>query len=302
MFLIGTRGSKLALKQADIVIELLNEKFPGLMFEKKIIKTTGDKILDAPLAKIGGKGLFVKEIDEAVSRGEVHFAVHSMKDVPVELPGDLELVCVPEREEAGDALISRDSLSIDELPGSAVIGTSSIRRKAELLNYRSDFIIKELRGNVDTRMRKLRVGEYDAIVMAKAGLKRLGFEDNITRDLPLDTFLPSVGQGAIGVVARKDFEQKSMLAAINHANSMQCCTAERALLRRLGGGCQVPVGVITKVDKKLKIRAAVLSPDGRKKIRVEMEGEPAEAENLGSAAAEKLLENGADVILEEVKL
>lgn len=294
--LIGTRGSKLALRQVDIVIELLNKKFPELIFEKKIIKTTGDKILDAPLAKIGGKGLFVKEIDEAVSKGDVDFAVHSMKDVPAELPGDLELVCVPEREDAGDALISRDNLSIDELPGSAVIGTSSIRRKAEFLNYRSDFIIKELRGNVDTRMRKLWAGEYDAIVMAKAGLKRLGFERNLTQDLPLDTFLPSVGQGAIAVVARKDFEQKSMLAAINHERSMQRCAAERALLRRLGGGCQVPVGVLTKVDKKLKIRAAVLSPDGKKKIQVEMEGEPAEAENLGSAAAEKLLENGADVI------
>lgn len=294
--LIGTRGSKLALRQVDIVIELLNKKFPKLVFEKKIIKTTGDKILDAPLAKIGGKGLFVKEIDEAVSKGDVDFAVHSMKDVPAELPGDLELVCVPEREDAGDALISRDNLSIDELPGSAVIGTSSIRRKAEFLNYRSDFIIKELRGNVDTRMRKLWAGEYDAIVMAKAGLKRLGFERNLTQDLPLDTFLPSVGQGAIAVVARKDFEQKSMLAAINHERSMQRCAAERALLRRLGGGCQVPVGVLTKVDKKLKIRAAVLSPDGKKKIQVEMEGEPAEAENLGSAAAEKLLENGADVI------
>ncbi len=295
MFLIGTRGSKLALKQVDIVIELLNKKFPKLVFEKKIIKTTGDKILDAPLARIGGKGLFVKEIDEAVSRGEVHFAVHSMKDVPVELPGDLELVCVPEREEVGDALISRDGLSIDELPENAIIGTGSLRRKAELLNYRSDFIIKELRGNVDTRMRKLGAGEYDAIVMAKAGLKRLGFERNITQDLPLDTFLPSVGQGAIAVVARKYFEQK-FLAAINHASSMQRCAAERALLRRLGGGCQVPVGVLTKVDKKLKIRAAVLSQDGKKKIQVEMEGEPAEAENLGSAAAEKLLENGADVI------
>lgn len=294
--LIGTRGSKLALRQVDIVIELLNKKFPKLVFEKKIIKTTGDKILDAPLAKIGGKGLFVKEIDEAVSKGDVDFAVHSMKDVPAELPGDLELVCVPEREDAGDALISRDNLSIDELQGSAVIGTSSIRRKAEFLNYRSDFIIKELRGNVDTRMRKLWAGEYDAIVMAKAGLKRLGFERNLTQDLPLDTFLPSVGQGAIAVVARKDFEQKSMLAAINHERSMQRCAAERALLRRLGGGCQVPVGVLTKVDKKLKIRAAVLSPDGKKKIQVEMEGEPAEAENLGSAAAEKLLENGADVI------
>lgn len=294
--LIGTRGSKLALKQVDIVIGLLNKKFPRLEFEKKIIKTTGDKILDAPLAKIGGRGLFVKEIDEAVSRGEVHFAVHSMKDVPVELPGGLELVCVPEREEVGDALISRDGLSIDELPGGAVIGTSSIRRKAELLNYRSDFIIKELRGNVDTRMRKLGAGEYDAIVMAKTGLKRLGFEKDITQTLPLDIFLPPVGQGAIAVVARKDFAQKSVLAAINHKNSMLRCIAERALLRRLGGGCQVPVGVVTKINKKIKIKAAVLSPDGKKRIQVEMEGKPAEAESLGSAAAEKLLENRADVI------
>ncbi len=294
--LIGTRGSKLALKQVDIVIGLLNKKFPEAEFEKKIIKTTGDKILDAPLAKIGGKGLFVKEIDEAVSKGEVHFAVHSMKDVPVELPHDLELVCVPEREEVSDALIS-NGLSIDELSRNAVIGTSSIRRKAELLNYRNDFIMRELRGNIDTRLRKLRAGEYDAIVMAKAGLKRLGFEGIITQELPLDIFLPSVGQGAIAIVARKDFEQKSMLAAINHAASMQCCTAERALLLGLGGGCQVPVGVITEVGKKLKIKVAVLSPDGKKRIQVEMEGKPAETEKLGSAVADKLLENGADIIL-----
>ncbi|MFH1774070.1 MAG: hydroxymethylbilane synthase [Methanobacteriota archaeon] len=300
MFLIGTRGSKLALRQVDIVIGLLNKKFPELIFEKKIIKTTGDKILDAPLAKIGGKGLFVKEIDEAVSIGEVHFAVHSMKDVPVELPSDLKLACVPEREDVSDALISRNGLSINELPRSAVIGTSSIRRKAELLNYRSDFIMKELRGNVDTRLRKLGAGEYDAIVMAKAGLKRLGFEKNITQELPLDTFLPSVGQGAIAIVARKDFEHE-FLTAINDAQSMQRCVAERALLHRLGGGCQVPVGVLTEVGKKLKIKAAVLSPDGKKRIQVEMEGKAAKAENLGNAAAEKLLENGADVILEEVK-
>ncbi|MDI6655231.1 MAG: hydroxymethylbilane synthase [Candidatus Hydrothermarchaeota archaeon] len=300
MFLIGTRGSKLALRQVDIVIGLLNKKFPELIFEKKIIKTTGDKILDAPLAKIGDKGLFVKEIDEAVSEGDVDFAVHSMKDVPVELPSNLKLACVPEREDAGDALISRDGLSINELPRSAVIGTSSIRRKAELLNYRSDFIMKELRGNVDTRLRKLGAGEYDAIVMAGAGLKRLGFEKNITQELPLNTFLPSVGQGAIAIVARKDFKHE-FLTAINDAQSMRRCVAERALLHRLGGGCQVPVGVLTAVGKKLKIKAAVLSPDGKKRIQVEMEGKAVKAENLGNIAAEKLLENGADVILEEVK-
>jgi hydroxymethylbilane synthase len=299
-FIIGTRGSRLALRQSDIVASLLKDRFPDLEFEKRIIKTTGDKIKDAPLAKIGGKGLFVKEIDEAVVRGDVSFAVHSMKDVPIDLPESLEIACIPKREDVNDALISRDGLSIDELPESSIIGTSSLRRKAEVLNYRAGFKIRDLRGNVDTRIRKLMAGEYDAIIMAKAGLKRLGFEEYITQDLPLDVFKPSIGQGAIATVARKDFEGKEYLASINHLESMQGVIAERSLLKELGGGCQVPLGAVTKVNGKLVIKAAVLSPDGRKRVEAEERGDPAEAEEIGKAAGKKLLLRGADAILEEV--
>jgi hydroxymethylbilane synthase len=299
-FTIGTRGSKLALRQTEIISDLLKHVFPKLEIEKKIIKTTGDKILDVPLAKIGGKGLFVKEIDEAVVRGEVDFAVHSMKDVPTDLLADLEIACVPKRGEVNDALICREGLSIDELPKDSTIGTSSLRRKAELLNYRPDFTIRDVRGNIDTRIRKMQSGEYDAIVMAMAGLKRLGLAKYITQELPLNEFIPSIGQGAIAVITRKDFEHKEFLTTIMDIPSMQRITAERALLKQLGGGCQVPMGAVTKIDNKLTIRAVVLSPDGKRRIEVEGEGTPAEAENIGKIAGKKLLANGADVILEEV--
>lgn len=298
--IVGTRGSKLALAQVDIVTKLLQSKFPALSFEKKVIKTTGDKIKDAPLAKIGGKGIFVKEIDEAVARGDVDFAVHSMKDVPTEMLDALEVVAVPKREEIRDALISRNREDLDDLPHGAIIGSSSLRRRAQILNYRPDFRIKELRGNVDTRLRKLDSGEYDAIVMSAAGLKRLGFDDRIIAELPLNLFPPSVGQGAIAVVARKDFRGKEYLTAINHSESMVRIRAERALLSGLGGGCQVPIGAVTAIDGKLNLRGVIISPSGEKRIDAVGEGEPRDAENLGREVAKKLLSKGADEILKEV--
>ncbi|WP_457556070.1 hydroxymethylbilane synthase [Candidatus Pyrohabitans sp.] len=298
---IGTRGSKLALWQSDFIASLLKKRFPELEFEKRIIKTTGDKLRDAPLAKIGGKGLFVKEIDEAVARGDVHFAVHSMKDVPTELLPELTIAATPEREEVNDALISRRGEGIEELPGGAVVGTSSLRRIAELKNFRPELEVKNLRGNVDTRLRKLRAGEYDAIIMAKAGLKRLGFEDEITQTLPVEQFTPSVGQGAIAVVARRDSEVMDYLKAINHGESLARVKAERALLRALGGGCQVPLGAYTEVrGGTLTMLAAVLSPDGGERVEVRVKGRASEAEKLGKAAAETLLEKGAREILERV--
>ncbi|MEE8168704.1 MAG: hydroxymethylbilane synthase [Candidatus Hydrothermarchaeales archaeon] len=296
---IGTRGSKLALAQVDFVSMLLKERFPDLEFEKRIIKTTGDKISDAPLARIGGKGLFVKEIDEAVARGDVDFAVHSMKDVPTEVLEELEIACVPEREDARDVLISRDKLTLETLPRGAVIGTSSLRRKAEVLNYRGDLQVKDIRGNVDTRLRKLSSREYDAIIMAKAGLKRLDLEEVISQELPLDVFLPSIGQGAIAVVARRDFEGE-YLSAINHIASMHRIQAERALLKRLGGGCQVPIGAMTQINGKLFLTAAVFSPNGDRKIEAIADGKAEDAEEIGVTAAEELLRKGADEILEEV--
>ncbi len=298
---IGTRGSKLALWQTSYIASLLKERFPELEFEKRIIKTTGDKLRDAPLAKIGGKGLFVKEIDEAVARGDVDFAVHSMKDVPTELLPELTIAATPEREEVNDALISREGLGIEELPEGAVVGTSSLRRIAEVKNFRQDLEVKNLRGNVDTRLRKLKAGEYDAIVMAKAGLKRLGFEHEITQTLPVEQFTPSVGQGAIAVVARRDGEVMDYLRAINHEESLARVKAERALLSSLGGGCQVPLGAYTEVSNNaLSIHAVVLSPDGSERVEVRLKGKVSEAERLGKAAAEALLEKGAREILDRV--
>jgi hydroxymethylbilane synthase len=296
---IGTRGSKLALTQTEIISGMIKEKFPELSFETKIIKTTGDKILDAPLAKIGGKGLFVKEIDEAVARGDVDFAVHSMKDVPTDLIEGIEITASPKREPVNDVLIARQAQGLDELPEGAVLGTSSLRRRAQALNARPDLEVKDLRGNVDTRIRKVTEGQYDAIIMAKAGLKRLGLLEHVTEDLPPDVFVPSVGQGAIAVVARADSDVKEYLNAINHEETLTGVLAERALLKTLGGGCQVPIGALTKIKEKLTIKGVVISPDGKKKIEVTEVGNPENAEEIGTTAAEKLLANGADLILND---
>jgi hydroxymethylbilane synthase len=296
---IGTRGSKLALAQVDLVTKILGNKFSDIKFEKKIIRTTGDKIKDVSLAKIGGKGLFVKEIDEAVAKGDVDFAVHSMKDVPTEMHEDLEIVSVPPRGDISDSLISRNN-GIDDLSTGAIIGTSSLRRKAEILNYRPDIQIKDLRGNVDTRLRKLDSKEYDAIIMATAGLKRLGFGDRITEELPLQFFPPSVGQGAIAIVARKDFPGKGYLDAINHPGSMARIKAERALLKGIGGGCQVPLGVISTINGGLSLRGVIMSPSGENRIDAVYYGALKDAEKIGMEVAKRLLKKGADEILHEV--
>lgn len=299
-FVVGTRGSKLALAQVDIIAKLLNAKFPNLVCEKRIIKTTGDKITDAPLAKIGGKGLFVKEIDEAVAGGEVDFAVHSMKDVPTEMLDDLEIASVPERGNIVDALISRNGEGISDLPRATIVGTSSLRRKAEIIHYRSDFKVRELRGNVDTRLRKLDSKKYDAIVMSSAGLRRLGFGDRITEELPLELFPPAVGQGAIAIVTRKNFPGKEYLSSINHPDSMVRIKAERSLLAQLGGGCQVPIGAVTTVSGKLTLKGVVISPTGMRRIDASGEGAPRDAEKIGAEVGKKLLKDGADEILKEV--
>jgi hydroxymethylbilane synthase len=297
--MVGTRGSKLALAQSNHVIALLQERFPGLDFEVKVIKTKGDKLRDAPLSKIGGKGIFVKEIDEAVAQGRVDFAVHSMKDLPTKLHKDLALVAVPPREDPCDVFISREDKSLGELPSGSVIGTSSLRRRAELLHIRRDFIVKELRGNVDTRMRKLSQGAYDAIVMAKAGIRRLGLEETITHELPVEEFLPAVGQGAIAIVARRDCKNVSLLEAVNHLESFHKIIVERAFLERIGGGCQVPLGVLTTAEngKQLRIKAAVYSVDGSEKITAEAWGRFEEAERVGRKCAKKLLDRGAGEFL-----
>ncbi len=296
--IIGTRGSRLAVYQTELVGQLLAEK-EDLRFEKKIIKTTGDKITDVPLAKIGGKGIFVKELDDAVLDGRVDLAVHSMKDVPVDLPDGLTIAAVIKREEPNDALISE--FHFKELPKRAVIGTSSLRRIAQVKHQRPDIIIKDLRGNVDTRLRKLKQGQYDAIIMAKAGLKRLGFEEHIKETLPVDIFTPTVGQGAVAVVTRNDSPLLFTLSQINHTPTLIGVTAERSLLRGVGGGCQIPLGAESKiVESRITLRGVMLSQDGIMRIETIIKGtDPGE---VGEKAAEDLLEKGGDDLLSSLKL
>lgn len=294
---IGTRGSRLALWQTEYIGGLLAQQNQDVEFEKIIIKTTGDKITDVPLAKIGGKGLFVKELDDAVLDSRVDFAVHSMKDVPVDLPEGLEIAAVPVREETNDALISKYNL--DSLPLGAVIGTSSLRRISQMKNYRPDFEIKDLRGNVDTRIRKLNEGKYDAIIMAKAGLKRLGFVDVIRETLSIDVFTPTVGQGAIAVVAKTGSELSDTLSSINHDATMKTVTAERSLLRGVGGGCQIPLGADSKIQgSDIMLKGVMLSQDGSKKIEAEARG--ADPDEVGIEVAEKLLSLGGKELLEGI--
>lgn len=299
---IGTRGSALALWQAEWVKSELEKRYPAMIVSLKKIKTTGDKILDVPLAKVGGKGLFVKEIEEAMIAGEIDIAVHSMKDVPTVFPEGLHLGAITKREDPRDALISRGLRKFNDLPKGAVIGTSSLRRQAQLMNIRPDLVIYQLRGNVDTRLRKLREGQFDAIILAAAGVKRLGFADNVTEYIPLHISLPAIGQGALGIECRSnDTEMNEIIAFFNDPESRTCVTAERALLRRLEGGCQVPIACHGKItDNRLSLTGLVGSVDGKRIIKDSIDGPPDDAERLGVALAEKLLGRGADEILREV--
>jgi len=236
---IGTRASALALWQAEWVKSELEKKYPGMTVSLTKIKTTGDKILDVPLSKVGGKGLFVKEIEEAMLRSEIDIAVHSMKDVPTFFPDGLHLGCITKREDARDALLSRNKVKFKDLPKGANIGTSSLRRQTQIMNIRPDFVIHQLRGNVDTRLRKLKEGQYDAIILAAAGVKRLGLAENVTEYMDPELSLPAIGQGALGIECRvDDRELNDLIAFFNHAESRVCVTGERALLRRLKAGAR----------------------------------------------------------------
>jgi hydroxymethylbilane synthase len=299
---IGTRASALALWQAEWVKSELEKKYPGTTVALTKIKTTGDKILDVPLAKVGGKGLFVKEIEEAMLRNEIDIAVHSMKDVPTFFPDGLHLSCITEREDPRDALLSRNKVRFRDLPVGAKVGTSSLRRQAQLMNIRPDFKIEQLRGNVDTRLRKLKEGQYDAIVLAAAGVKRLGLAENVTEYIDAEISLPAIGQGALGIECRvDDRELNDLIAFFNHADTRVCVTGERALLRRLEGGCQVPIACYGKVkDDKLSLVGLVGSVDGKQIIKEAIDGPSNEAERLGVTLAEMLLKRGADAILREV--
>ncbi len=299
---IGTRGSQLALWQAEWVKARLQEVAPSVTIRLQKIQTSGDKILDAPLANIGGKGLFVKEIEEALFRGEIDLAVHSMKDVPSVLPEGLAIVCVVAREDARDVLVTRDRLAFRDLPAGATVGTSSLRRRAQLLARRSDLSIVMLRGNVDTRVRKLQEGAYTAIVLAAAGLIRLGKAHCVTEYLPLPVSLPAIGQGVLGMESREnDAFVRDLLAPLHDLSTAIAVSAERAFLKRLEGGCQVPIAGHAVVENQtVKLEGLVASLDGRCVIRDRMEGPVEEATAIGTSLANRILGAGGKQILDVV--
>ena len=297
---IATRKSALALWQAEYVKARLEQAHPGLKVSLVPMVSRGDKLLDAPLAKIGGKGLFVKELETALLENEADIAVHSMKDVPMDFPAGLGLFCICEREDPRDAFVSNTYDSLDALPPGSVVGTSSLRRQAQLLARRPDLKIQFLRGNVNTRLAKLDAGEYDAIILAAAGLIRLGFEARIRASISVDDSLPAGGQGAVGIECRSaDAEIHALLAPLHHAETAARVTAERALNKRLNGGCQVPIACYAlREGEQLWLRGLVGQPDGGLLLRAEGRGSDAEA--LGVQVAEQLLAQGAADILKAV--
>ena len=295
---LGTRKSKLALWQANFVKERL-ESF-GCKVELVLITTTGDKILDAPLAKIGGKGLFVKEIEEALLRGEIDLAVHSLKDVPMIIPKGLALSAITERENPYDVLISRDGSRLEELPPGAVVGTSSLRRQVQIKRRRRDLKVEVLRGNVDTRIRKLEEGRYSAIVLAYAGIKRMGLEERITQ--VLEDFVPAVGQGSLAIETREDDKRvQDIVRKLNHEESYKGAMCERAFLRELEGGCQVPMGAFAWIEgDKMIIKGFISDLEGERFIEGIEVGDVQEAEDVGKRLAKRLLDNGGREILKEI--
>ena len=295
---IGSRGSQLALWQANHVSALLRER--GHQVELEIIKTTGDKILDVALAQVGTKGMFTKEIEDALAEKRVDLAVHSLKDLPTELPKGFELVAITERVNPRDVFLSVHHDCLDALPKGAKVGTSSLRRQAQLKAFRSDLVIHPLRGNVDTRVRKLEEGEYDAIILAAAGLTRLGKTQLVKEYLSEDFMCPAAGQGALGIEIRAgDAKMREYLAFLNNADSRAATICERTLLNKLGGGCQVPIGAFAEVkDGKLHLTGVVARPDGSEVLREQQSGSDPIA--LGEIVGDTLLKRGADKILEDV--
>jgi len=299
---IATRKSALALWQAEYVKARLEASHPGLKVSLVPMVSRGDKLLDAPLAKIGGKGLFVKELETALMENEADIAVHSMKDVPMEFPEGLGLYCICEREDPRDAFVSNHFDDLDALPPGSVVGTSSLRRQAQLLARRPDLKIQFLRGNVNTRLAKLDAGEYDAIILAAAGLIRLGFGERIRSSISVDESLPAGGQGAVGIECRTtDSELHALLECLNHAPTATRVVAERALNKRLNGGCQVPIACYAVLEgEQLWLRGLVGQPDGTVLLRAGGRAPAADAEALGVQVAEALLDQGAEQILQAV--
>jgi hydroxymethylbilane synthase len=300
---IGSRGSQLALWQAHHISDLLRAQ--GHTVELEIIKTTGDKITDVALAKVGTKGMFNKEIEEALVENRVDLAVHSLKDLPTELAGDFEIAAITTRENPRDVFCSVKFASIDALPQGANVGTSSLRRQAQLMAFRPDLKIHPLRGNVDTRLRKLEAGDYDAIILAAAGLNRLGKTQLVRQVIPAEVMTPAAGQGALGIEIRHgDKATRALLAFLDDAAARATTTCERALLNKLGGGCQVPIGAFAEAiggaanAGRIRLNGLVAHPDGSKVLRETREGD--DPVRLGEEVGETLLRRGGDVILEEV--
>jgi hydroxymethylbilane synthase len=296
---IATRKSPLAMWQAEHVAAALGRLHPELQVEIVGMTTRGDKILDAPLAKVGGKGLFVKELEQGMLEGTADIAVHSMKDVPVGFPDGLHLAAILERENPHDAFVSNRFAGLDDLPQGACVGTSSLRRQCQLAARRPDLRIEPLRGNVNTRLAKLDDGAYDAIILAAAGLIRLGFGERIRATLPPEQSLPAIGQGAIGIECRSDDARvNALIAPLHHASTAERVLAERAMNKRLDGGCQVPIaGHAIHQGGQLYLRGLVGTPDGLRILRAEESAAPDQAEAMGTRVAEALLAQGADEIL-----
>jgi len=300
---IATRASRLALWQAEHVRDRLRTLYPACAVELLTLTTRGDQILDRTLSKVGGKGLFVKELENALLDGRADIAVHSLKDVPVDLQAPFELCAVLERADPRDAFVSSRYASLADLPEGAVVGTSSLRRESQIRARHPGLAVRPLRGNLDTRLAKLDKGEYDAIVLAAAGLQRLGLQDRIRSLLDPADSLPAAGQGALGIEIRNDRDDlRAWMAPLISARTTSCVLAERAVSRRLGGSCQVPLAAYAEVhDGRLSLRALVASPDGARIFRAEREGPVADATELGEAVAGELLRAGADAILRELQ-
>ncbi|MEW6381087.1 MAG: hydroxymethylbilane synthase [bacterium] len=299
---VGTRASKLALQQTRWVISQLEDINPDLQFEIVEVKTTGDKILDVPLAKIGGKGLFIKELEEALLNGQVDFVVHSMKDVPIELHPELQIAAITVREDPRDVLISRNNLILKHLPKDAVVGTSSLRRQTQLLHYSPTFQIVQLRGNLETRLRRVEGNGLDAVILAAAGIHRMGWQSKIVEYLPMDMFLPAIAQGALGIEVRQDRPAiAQFVMALDHQETRIAVLAERALLKKLEGGCQVPLAAFAEVTgDQVFLQAMVGSLQGDIIIRDVLQGPIDNPEEIGLTLAQKLIDQGADEILKEI--
>lgn len=290
---LGTRGSALARWQADHIAERLADL--GATVEQTLVKTKGDQNQQGPIGTLGGQGVFTKEIQRVLLDGDVDLAVHSLKDLPTDSTPGLALAAVPQRERPGDVIVCREAGGFAELPAGAIVGTGSVRRQAQMLHRRPDLVMKDIRGNVETRLKKLDDGQYDAIVLAEAGVMRLGLTDRVTEVLPRDLILPAVGQGALGLEIRaEDQPLAELLAKLTDPSTMAAVLAERALLRALRGGCLAPVGALAEiVDGSLRLEAVVLSRDGQQRLHAVQTGQPDEAEAMGNAAAEELLAEGA---------